>query len=129
MNPFQQHGAFSWCELITPDIDAARDFYGQLFGWTLKEGPVEGIPYTVIEAVGEGIGGMAPPPPNQADMPPTWGVYITVENVDEVAEKAKSLGGQVLMPPTLIETVGKFSLIKDPQGATFCAIQYRQPDS
>ena len=104
MNPFQQHGAFSWCELIAPDIAAAKEFYGQLFGWTLKEGAVGNVPYTVIEAGGREIGGMAPPPP-----------------------PAKALGGQVLMPPMEVEATGKFSLIKDPQGATFCAIEYSQP--
>lgn len=127
MNPFQQPGAFSWCELITSDVEAAREFYGQLFGWTLKEGPVQGMPYTVIEAAGQEIGGIAGTPPNQPNMPPTWGVYITVEDVAAIAEKATSLGGQVLMGPMQVESVGKFSLIKDPQGATFCAIEYNQP--
>ena len=125
MNPFEQQGAFSWCELITPDVAAAQEFYGSLFGWTLKEGPVPGVPYTVIEAAGKQIGGMAPPPPSQPNMPPMWGIYITVNDVDAIAEKAKSLGGEVLLPPMQIESVGRFSLIKDPQGATFCAIQYR----
>ncbi|MEL7315743.1 MAG: VOC family protein, partial [Cyanobacteria bacterium J06559_3] len=117
---------FSWSELITSDVEGARAFYGQLFGWTLKDGPVAGMPYTVIEVDGEDIGGMAPPPPNQANMPPTWGIYITVEDVDAIAAKAKALGGEVLLPPMSVESVGKFSLIKDPQGATFCAIQYSQ---
>ncbi len=124
MNPFQQPGAFSWCELVTPDVAAAKEFYGPLFGWTLKEGPLGDIPYTVIEVEGKEIGGMAPPPPNQANMPPTWGVYITVENVDAIAEQAQALGGQVLLPPMMIEGTGKFTLIQDPQGATFCAIEY-----
>lgn len=124
MDPFQQHGAFSWCELITSDVAAAREFYGQLLGWTLKDRPAGAVPYTVIEAAGREIGGMAPPPPNQPQMPPTWGVYITVDDVDAIAEKATSLGGQVLMPPMTVKSVGRFSLIKDPQGAMFCAIEY-----
>ncbi|WOD39231.1 VOC family protein [Nodosilinea sp. E11] len=126
MNPFQQPGAFSWCELVTPDVAAAKAFYGPLFGWTLKEGPLGDTPYTVIEVEGKEIGGMAPPPPNQANMPPTWGVYITVEDVDAIAAQATALGGQVLLPPLLIEGTGKFTLIRDPQGATFCAIEYAQ---
>jgi predicted enzyme related to lactoylglutathione lyase len=127
MNPFQQQGAFSWFELITPHTEAAQEFYGQLLGWTLKPGPVGNIPYTVIEAGGQDIGGMAPPPPEQANMPPAWGVYITVDDVDATAEKAKALGGQVLVPPMDIETVGRFSLLQDPHGATFCVITYSQP--
>ncbi|HQJ08167.1 MAG TPA: VOC family protein, partial [Deltaproteobacteria bacterium] len=30
---FRQHGAFSWCELMTTDVNAAKDFYTKLFGW------------------------------------------------------------------------------------------------
>jgi len=127
MNPFEQPGAFSWSELITPDVEAARSFYGELFGWTLKDGPVGGAPYTVIEIDGQDIGGMAPPPPNQANMPPTWGVYITVDSVQATAEKAQALGGKVLIPPMQVESVGQFTLLQDPQGATFCAIEYSRP--
>lgn len=127
MNPFQQHGAFSWCELITPDVAAAREFYSQVFGWTLKEGPVAGMPYTVIEAGGQEIGGIVSPPPNQPNMPPMWGVYITVENLDSTVETATALGGDVLMPPMQVDPVGRFALLKDPQGAMFCAIQYNPP--
>jgi predicted enzyme related to lactoylglutathione lyase len=42
-------------------------------------------------------------------------------------EQAKALGGKVLLPPIPIEGTGKFTLIQDPQGATFCAIEYTQP--
>lgn len=125
MNPFQQHGAFSWCELMTSDPEAARKFYGQLLGWELKEGPVQGIPYTVISTGGQEVGGIASMPPNAPAMPPTWGVYITVEDVDATAEQAVALGGKVLMPPMEIEEVGRFALIQDPQGANFCVITYQ----
>ena len=29
-----KHGAFSWNELMTTDVDAARSFYDALFGWS-----------------------------------------------------------------------------------------------
>ena len=66
-----------------------------------------------------------PPPPNASDMPATWGVYITVENVDETVKQAQILGGKVLMQPTDIPTVGRFALIADPQGAHFAVITYQ----
>ena len=128
MNPFEQHGAFSWCELITPDVPAARDFYSQLMGWHLKEGPVAGVPYTVIEVAGKEIGGMTGPPPNQSNMTPRRGADSTGENVKKTAEQAEALGGKVLIPPMQVETVGQFALIQDPQGATFCVIEYSPRD-
>ena len=32
---FETHGAFRWCELMTLDPEAAKRFYGTLFGGTL----------------------------------------------------------------------------------------------
>ncbi len=59
MNPSQQHGAFSWCELMTSDTDAIKDFYQKIFGWTLKDEPMPGgKTYTIIQAGEEKIGGI-----------------------------------------------------------------------
>ena len=57
-------------------------------------------------------------------MPPAWGGYVTVNDVDAVVAKVAGLGGQVLMPPTDIPTVGRFATIQDPQGATLSLITY-----
>lgn len=126
MDPFKQHGAFSWFELITSDVSAAKEFYAELFSWQLKESPMSGVPYTVIEVAGQEIGGMTPTPPDQPDMPPMWGTYITVDDIHTTADKVQSLGGKVLIPPMQIDNVGQFALIQDPQGATFCAIEYSE---
>ncbi|WP_008317906.1 VOC family protein [Leptolyngbya sp. PCC 6406] len=124
MTPFQQHGAFSWCELMTSDPTAAQAFYGPLFGWTMQAGDIQDMPYTTISVAGAEKGGIAGLPPSSPNMPPAWGVYITVDDVDATAAQAQELGGQVLMPPMEIPTVGKFALLQDPQGATFCVITY-----
>ncbi len=124
MTPFQQHGAFSWCELMTSDPTAAQSFYGPLFGWTMQAGDIQGMPYTTISVAGAEKGGIAKLPPSSPNMPPTWGVYITVDDVEATAAQAQELGGQVLMPPMEIPNVGRFALLQDPQGATFCVITY-----
>jgi catechol 2,3-dioxygenase-like lactoylglutathione lyase family enzyme len=36
----QKQGAFSWCELMTTDTAAAKDFYSQLFGWAIVDRPM-----------------------------------------------------------------------------------------
>jgi predicted enzyme related to lactoylglutathione lyase len=40
---FKQHGAFSWCELMTTDPEAAKVFYTKLFGWSTEELSMEGM--------------------------------------------------------------------------------------
>ena len=34
-----KHGAFGWNELMTTDVEAARSFYGALFGWETEDYP------------------------------------------------------------------------------------------
>jgi hypothetical protein len=58
-------------------------------------------------------------------MPPVWGTYVTVDDVDQTAKTAEKLGGKILMPPTDIPTVGRFCVIQDPQGAVISAITYK----
>lgn len=124
MNPFQTPGAFCWNELITNDIQAARAFYGDVFGWQFKEGKVGSGDYTVIEVAGKEVGGISPVPAKSPNMPPTWGTYITVENVEETLQKVEALGGKALMRPVQIPPNACFALIQDPQGATLAVISY-----
>ena len=123
---FKRHGAFSWSELITPDISAAKAFYAQLFGWTLEDMPMEGMTYTVIKAGDSEVGGMMATPPGEEGSPPMWGTYVTVDDVDGVAQKAKQLGATVVVEPRDIPEVGRFCVIRDPQGAFISAITYQE---
>jgi predicted enzyme related to lactoylglutathione lyase len=123
---YKTHGAFSWFELMTTDIPAARDFYTKLFGWTTEEMPMEGGSYTVIKVAGKGEGGIMNMPPNAQGMPPMWGIYVTVDDVDATAKKAQEIGGKIIMPPRDIPDVGRFCVIQDPQGATIAAISYEE---
>jgi len=120
----ETNGAFSWNELVTTDVAGARKFYGQLLGWQFKDMPMGEATYTVVSAGGTDIGGIMHTPPAAKGMPPTWGAYVTVDNVDSRATQAKKLGGEILVPPTDIPGVGRFAVIQDPQGATLSLITY-----
>ena len=126
---FQRHGAFSWCELMTTDVDAARRFYTELLGWSTEEvsmsGMMAGMTYTVVKAGGTEIGGIMPLPPQAAGALPHWGIYVTVQDVDATARHAEALGAKILVPPTDIPNVGRFCTFQDPQGAVISAITYR----
>jgi uncharacterized protein len=119
-----KHGQFNWCELMTTDVDAAKKFYTKLFGWETEEMSVPGMTYTVIKVGGEGIGGIMNIPEPAKGMPPMWGAYVTVDDVDKTAKTAEKLGGKLHVPPTDIPTVGRFCVIEDPQGAVINAITY-----
>ncbi|NER19696.1 MAG: VOC family protein [Symploca sp. SIO1B1] len=125
-NVSQQHGTFSWCELMTTDTEAAKSFYTQLLGWKLQDIHMEGTTYTTISAEEHEIGGMmsVSAPAVQGNPPPHWGVYVTVDDVDASVKKAEELGASILVSPVDIQDVGRFSVIQDPQGAVLSLITY-----
>jgi predicted enzyme related to lactoylglutathione lyase len=125
-NKYKLHGAFSWCELLTTDVPEAKRFYSKLFGWTLEPAPMPGMEYTLVKYGGEQMGGIMTIPTGCEGMPPSWGLYVTVADVDATAKLAVEMGGKVLMPPQDIPQVGRFCVLQDPQGATIKAITYVQ---
>ncbi|THB63572.1 MAG: VOC family protein [Desulfovibrio sp.] len=125
------HGVFSWNELMTTDLDGAKEFYGGLFGWEFEEmvisdGPMAGTPYISGKINGEYVGGMMTKPPEPAHIPPHWGAYITVDNIENTLGKVKELGGNVIMPKTPIKDMGAFAVIQDPQGAVVSIFEFME---
>lgn len=125
-DPFKQHGAFSWCELMTTNVEAAKTFYTKLFGWDTEDMSMPGMTYTVVKAGGKEVGGIMATPQEAQGMPPAWGTYVTVDDVDATAKTAGLLGAKLIVPPTDIPDVGRFCVIQDPQGATISAITYKK---
>jgi len=124
---FTTHGDFSWSELMTRDPEGAKTFYGELLEWDFEDVPMANGNYTVVKADGKRIGGMMPMPQMLPKGTPShWGVYITVDNVEAIAEKADELGANILLPPTDIPGMGRFMVLQDPQGAVISLIQYEE---
>ena len=122
-NAMLRHGAFSWCELMTADVEAAKRFYTELLGWTTEEVP--GMSYTLVKTGDTGIGGIMAVPPQATGAPPQWGIYVIVDDVDATARKAQALGATTIVPLTDIPNVGRFYTFQDPQGAVISIITYR----
>jgi predicted enzyme related to lactoylglutathione lyase len=124
---------FCWDELLTTDPAAAKKFYAGVFGWEPQDmdmGP--GGIYTLLNRPGtkgprgpKGAGGIMKAPP----MVPHsfWMAYIAVENVDQINDKAKKHGANVLVPPTDIPNVGRFACWMDPQQAAISVISFPKP--
>ena len=112
---------------MTTDVDAARSFYGIQFGWTFEDFLGAGAPYTRVKVNGEPVGGMLALSSACAEKPPSWGICVTVDDVDATARPVETLGGKLPRPPEDRLEVGRFRVPQDPQGATLCAITDRRP--
>lgn len=127
MDVFKTPGAVSWTELQTPDPAAAARFYGELFGWNIKDMGEAMGGYRVITVGEAGIGGITGMPPGSKATCAQWGAYVTVANVEEVLARCAALGGKTLVPPMDIPTVGRMAVLQDPQGAVISVMAYNMP--
>ena len=88
-------GSFCWNELATTDLDAARAFYTQVFGWErLDQGATHAADaYTLA---GEILCGAHSAGEGEF---PAWSVWFAVEDCEASAAKVAELGGSVFVPP------------------------------
>ncbi len=105
-------------EIPTDDLERARTFYGDLFGWKFEN--YQDSEYWVITTTDEkgekAIGGgmMQRQQPQQ---PITN--YIDVPSIDEYAGKVEKLGGKVVMPKTAVSGMGYFAICLDTENNAF----------
>lgn len=112
-------GKFVWHELYTPDAEASKRFYADVFGWTWADAPMEGFTYRIASFGGKQLAGMMAfdqMANGGGGMPPNWGTYVSVDDVDARAERVKAAGGTVMVGPMDIPGVGRFAMFQDPQG-------------
>lgn len=110
-------GDFCWMNMITPQPDAARAFFGQLLGWTFDDMP--GMGHSVL-VDGHNIGGLfdLDGPQTPPGTKPVIGAMIKVESADAMADKVKALGGTC---PAVFDVMdaGRIAVCYDPDGANF----------
>jgi hypothetical protein len=112
---------FVWYELMTTDLDAATAFYKTVVDWDSESSDTPQMRYTIVKAGDKPVAGLMTIPDHAAKMGarPAWTGYIHVDNVDTATESVKKAGGAVHREPADIPAVGRFSVVADPQGATF----------
>ena len=117
----------AWNELQTRDLPAARAFYRHVFGW--KDSEMDDGSGYVTFAAGDRMqcGSLPMNEMWDASIPANWAVYFMVEDVDATAARVAELGGAVLVGPNSAGEMGRFIVVRDPQGAVFTAMQFNGP--
>jgi predicted enzyme related to lactoylglutathione lyase len=124
MQTVKEHGVFSWNELMTSDMPAAKKFYREALGWELQDLNNPGMAYAIAKKGDREVAGIMGMPKDAQGMPSSWGSYVTVDDVDARVARVKSLGGKLCVAPQDIPNVGRFAVIADPQGAMLAMITY-----
>lgn len=109
-------GCLTWNDLVSTDAEAARDFYGGLFGWRYDKMPADDVDYWVCWNGDRTNGGLIKAPTE--GMPSFWYPYFAVEEAGAAKERIESLGGSIHNGPIDVPN-GRFAVAADPQGATF----------
>lgn len=125
-------GGLTWEDLRSPDPDAARAFYTELFGYETDPIPMAGPDYTTFTLKGEEapLGGMGGMMMGAEGQPPHWVVYFGVSDADAAVASAERAGGSVFMP-VFDSPYGRMAGLADPTGAAFWVVQNTgqdQPD-
>lgn len=112
-------GKITWVDLTVKNAPEIKEFYSKVVGW--KSAPVDMGDYNDfsmnLPAGDETVAGICHARDTNADLPPQWLIYITVNNVDESAEHCLQLGGKVISGPKEMGQYGRVCIIQDPAGA------------
>jgi uncharacterized protein len=103
-----QSGRFIWHELLTTDVESAKGFYGELFGWKSRSVDMGPMKYTLLSAGDKDVGGLM-----QAQKgAPRWLTYAVVADVDAAVKVAKGEGASLELEAMTVPTVGRFAAVK-----------------
>ncbi|MFR9776068.1 VOC family protein [Micromonospora sp. MS34] len=115
-------GTPCWADLATPELEDAKRFYPQLFGWTGRVSPEPAAGgYTVFRKDGSAVAGAGPPA--NPDQVPIWSTYVATDDADLVATRVEAAGGQVVVTPFDVFDQGRMAVLSDPAGAVFSVWQ------
>ena len=109
-------GSFVHLELNTDDIDRAKEFYQQLFGWNYLEWPMGDSIYWGVRTPEPPGGGIQTKPMPHA--PTQWIPYVSVDDVQDTVARARSAGAEIIVDFMQVGESGQLAILRDPGGAT-----------
>jgi hypothetical protein len=116
-------GTIAWIDLTVENAPALRDFYCQVTGWQATPHPMGDYDdYDIKTPAGDKtVTGICHARNSNANVPPQWMIYITVEDIDHSVARCLELGGKIIDGPRQIGH-SRFCVIQDPAGAVAALI-------
>src|SRR5580658_9003983 len=102
-------------EILGHDGPSLAEFYRDLFGWELRDAPMNGYrSYAFLPSPDERIGGGVGQLESAAQGLVT--IYVEVADPQSILDQAVRAGAEVVLPITEIPGVGDIARFRDPQG-------------
>jgi predicted enzyme related to lactoylglutathione lyase len=115
-------GTVTWNEYMSHDFEAAKSFYGAVFGYEFQDMSSEGFSYATLNLGGQPVGGIGGyPAATPAGTPGSWAVYFGAADTDAAVAAATAAGGTLVSPPAGTP-YGRMATVTDDQGAGFALI-------
>jgi hypothetical protein len=115
---YNEPGGLVWNEAAVENPDAARAFYGAVFGFRFDA--VDGADgYTTFATDAGPLGGLGAAQPGH---PTGWVTCFSVASADDAVAAVESAGGKVTMAAQ-DTPFGRFAVVEDPWGAAFSVMQ------
>jgi uncharacterized protein len=123
------HGRFTWYELLTTDMKAAKAFYAHVVGWGAHDAGDPGGAYTFFTINQTPVGGLMPLPDEvrRRGGSPCWIGYVAVDDVDAAVARVRERGGTIYLPPTDVPGVSRVAVVTDPQMTTIALTKWLIP--
>lgn len=122
-------GSFNWFDLMTPDMAASKEFYGELFGWQAVDQPSDGGgPYALFQKENDPVTGVGQMSQDMiaSGMPPVWSAYVNTTDLEGMLERVVDLGGRTLFGPIDVMDHGRLAYFQDLEGAVLALWQPKQ---
>lgn len=116
-------GKVVWHDLVTPDLERSRAFYGDLLGWQFDE-ISDG--YLLASNNGRPVAGLAHL--ESAQRSSHWLPLVSVSDIEQVQAATQGAGGSIVLAATELGGRGEVAVLQDPQGAAFAVLQSSHGD-
>jgi predicted enzyme related to lactoylglutathione lyase len=116
-------GRVVWHDLNTSNVEQAKGFYGELFGWRFES--QHGMTFIHVGSDKDHCGTVMALDKSR-NLPSHWLPYFAVNNLDTAVTAVTKSGGKIHMAKQAVPKAGEFAVAADPQHATFVLWQYSE---
>jgi predicted enzyme related to lactoylglutathione lyase len=114
------YGKIVWYNLVTPNIEDSKQFYGSIFDWTFQDIDLKGQKFTIIKYNTTLIGSMLELPKADASL---WLASVSVSDIKGIIKKYTDNKGKLLINSFNVSGTGEQVILEGPLGEKMAYIQ------